>query len=224
MANLVLLRHPQSQWNLENRFTGWVDVPLSEKGIEQIREIARKLSKIKFDIVYTSPLVRNQGTVLRIFDYWGEKYPIFFHFQGKMKKWANFKETNKNYIPVFVTEKLNERYYGQLQGMNKDVLAKKYGRETIQVWRRSFEQGPPGGERLKDVLKRIVPFYKRYIVKDLKRGKNVLIVASHNSLRGLAKYLGKISDKEIADFEIATGALIKYEFDKNLNIKNKKAL
>ena len=210
MAKLLLLRHFQSQWNLENRFTGWVDVPLSKSGIENAKDVAEKISNFKIDIVYTSPLIRNKDTVLKIFDYF-PKYPIFFHFEGKMKKWADFKDLNRNYIPVYVSENLNERYYGELQGFNKEETMKKYGEEKVRLWRRSWNQAPPGGESLKDVYNRVVPFYRKYVEKDLKRGKNILVVASHNSLRALVKYLEKISDGDIMNFEMPVGTLKEYE-------------
>ena len=210
MAKLILLRHLQSQWNLENRFTGWIDIPLSKEGVAKTKEIADKLSAMRIDVVYTSPLIRNQETVLRIFEYF-DKYPIFLHFEGKMKKWGKFEELNKNYIPVFVTEELNERYYGKLQGLNKEEIIKKEGVEKVRLWRRGFKQGPPGGETLKDVYNRTTPFYKKYIEKDLKDGKNVLIVASHNSLRVLVKHIEKISDEDVINLEIPTGSIREYE-------------
>ena len=210
MAKLILLRHLQSQWNLENRFTGWVDVSFSKSGIKEAKKIAKKLSGKKIDIVYTSPLIRNQGTVLKIFEHLNKKYPIFLHFAGKMKNWANFKKIGENYIPVYVSENLNERYYGKLQGLNKKETMKKYGKEQVQLWRRSFEVKPPGGESLKDTFLRVVPFYQRYIEKDLKNGKNVLVVASHNSLRALVKYIEKIPDEEVVNLEIPTGSAKEY--------------
>jgi len=216
MAKLFLLRHLQSQWNLENRFTGWVDVPLSKEGIKGAKEIAEKLSSInsedKIDIVYLSPLVRNTETVLRIFEYL-QKYPLFLHLRGKMKKWGEFKELTNSYLPVFFSEDLNERYYGKLQGLNKEETIKKYGEEQVRLWRRSYNVAPPGGESLKDVFKRTIPFYKKYIERDLKKGKNVLIVASHNSLRAIVKYIEDISDEDIINLEIPYAGLLKYEFD-----------
>ena len=224
MAKLFLLRHLQSQWNLENRFTGWTDVPLSKKGIEGVKKLASKISKLKIDVVYTSPLVRNQETVSRVLMETNKKYPIFLHFKGKMKKWGNFKDLKNNYIPVYVSEKLNERYYGKLQGLNKIDTIKKYGSDKVHLWRRGFNQGPPGGEKLKNTFKRTIPFFKKYIEKDLKKGRNVLIVASHNSLRSLVKYIEKISDKEIINLEIPVGTLTEYGFNKSLAIKSKKTL
>lgn len=208
MANkLILLRHLKSQWNLENRFTGWVDVPLMKVNFE--------IPELDFDIVYTSPLIRNLHTVLLIFEK-KEKYPIFRHFKGKMKNWGHFVELNQNYIPVFVSETLNERHYGKLQGLNKEDIIKKYGKEKVHLWRRSYKISPPGGESLKEVVKRTIPFYKKYIEKDLKKDRDILIVASHNSLRAIIKYIEKISDKDIINIEMPFGGLLKYEFKKGV--------
>jgi 2,3-bisphosphoglycerate-dependent phosphoglycerate mutase len=216
MSKLLLLRHFKSQWNFENRFTGWVDVPLLKERSEEEKEISKKVSESGFEVVYTSPLIRNLTTVLEVFKYIDQKYPIFRYFQGKMKKWANFAELNKNYIPVYVSEALNERYYGKLQGLNKEEVMKKYGKDLVHKWRRSFYLRPPAGETLKDVYKRAIPFYKKYVEKDLKEGKNVLIVASHNSARAIIKYLEKISDEDISNIEMPFGGLITYEFDGRL--------
>jgi 2,3-bisphosphoglycerate-dependent phosphoglycerate mutase len=158
------LRHLKSQWNLENRFSGWVDNPLSKEGSEQQKEVADKLVNINFDVIYTSPLIRNQQTVIKILKNLGNKYPIFEHFGGKMEKWGNF-EGDGSHIPVFVSETLNERYYGKLQGLDKEETAEKYGENQVHLWRRSYDIAPPGGESLKDVCKRTLPFYKKYIEK-----------------------------------------------------------
>ena len=187
MATLILLRHLESQWNLENRFTGWVDVPLSKEGIESSKEVAEKLANFKIDKVYTSPLARNKGTVSLV-----------------------LKELNMENLPVVIDKALDERNYGQLQGLNKDEIKKKYGEKQVRLWRRSWLETPPGGESLKDVFNRTTPFYKSYIEKDLKEGKNILVVASHNSLRALVKYLEKISDEEIINLEIPVGTIKEY--------------
>ena len=222
MPKLILLRHLKSQWNLENRFTGWVDVPLCKQGLVRAKKIAKNLLKLKIDTVYTSPLIRNQDTVLRIFEYTDKKYPIFIHFEGRMKEWASFEELNKNHLPVFVSEALNERYYGKLQGLNKKKTMEKYGNEQVHLWRRSFTQIPPGGESLKDTYNRAIPFYKKYIEKDLRKGKNVLVVASHNAARSIIKYVEKISDEDIINIEVPYGGLIEYDFDKSLKLKKRK--
>jgi len=219
MAKLFLLRHLKSQWNEENRFTGWMDVPLDEKETYKAKELAEKIFLISngVDKIYTSPLFRNQDTVARMFEYGNIKYPVFIHLDGgKMQKWANYIDISENDVPVFVSEKLNERYYGELQGESKDEAIKKYGAEKVRLWRRSYDIAPPGGESLKDVIKRTTPFFKKYIEKDLKAGKNVLVVASHNALRAIIKYVEKISDKDIINIEIPFGGLRQYQFDKGI--------
>ncbi len=211
MAKLILLRHLLSQWNEENRFNGWVDTPLAEDQFRLAEDLAGKILRFKIDAIYCSSLFRNMDTVARILEY-DRKYPLFVHLDGgRMKKWGNFRDLTENDIPTFVSEKLNERYYGKLQGWDKTEAIKQYGEEQIRVWRRGFNAAPPGGESLKDVQKRVVPFYKKYIEKDLKTGKNVLVVASHNSLRALVKYLDNISDKDIADFEIPYSGIKEYD-------------
>jgi len=184
---------------------------LDEKETYKAKELANKIFQFQIDKIYTSPLFRNQDTVARIFEYGNIKYPVFVHLDGgKMQKWANFIDISENDVTVFVTEKLNERYYGKLQGESKDEAIRKYGAEKVRLWRRNWEVAPPGGESLKDVYKRTTSFFKKYIEKDLKKGKNVLIVASHNSLRAIVKYIEKISDDDIINLEIDFGALIKY--------------
>lgn len=230
MSKLFLLRHLKSQWNQDNRFAGWVDNPLSREGILAAKEISDKLADVKIDVVYTSPLIRNKETVLRVFENlalsgaeeFQNKYPLFIHLDGgRMQKWGNFKGGG-NYVPVYVCENLNERYYGKLQGLNKDEVIQKYGGQQVRLWRRGFEDAPPGGESLKNIYKRAVSFFKKYIDKDLVSGKNVLVVASHNSLRVIVKYIEDIYNKDIADVELAFGSLLKYEFSGGLNLISKK--
>jgi len=188
MPKLLLLRHLQSQWNLENRFTGWTDVPLSKEGEESAKEVAKKLSGFKIDKVYTSPLLRNRKTVSLILENLG-----------------------KEDLPVVADKALDERNYGELQGLNKDEIKKQYGEEQVRLWRRSWDVAPPGGESLKDVYDRVMPFYEKYIEKDLKEGKNVLVVASHNSLRALVKHIENISDEDVISLEIPVGTLKEYD-------------
>lgn len=225
MPKLFLLRHAQSQWNLENRFSGWTDVPLSDQGIKDIKKISKKLGKVKIDVIYTSPLIRNRETALELIRFSKRPYPIFRYFEGKMKKWAHFEELNKNYTPVYVTEKLNERYYGSLQGKNKAQAIKKYGEEKVQLWRRGFNNDPPGGgEGLDEVFRRTTPFFKKYIEKDLKAGKNVLIVSSHNALRAIIKYMDNVPKEEVMSIEMKPGTLTQYDLSKSLKIKGKKVV
>ncbi|MBU4204989.1 histidine phosphatase family protein [Patescibacteria group bacterium] len=223
MSNLFLLRHIKSQWNKENRFAGWSDGPLDENEVYDAKTLRDKVFiRYRIDSIYCSSLFRNMDTIARMFDFGSEKYPIFVHLDGgKMQKWGHYIDISDNDVPVFVSEKLNERYYGKLQGMDKEEAIKKYGDKIVHLWRRSYKVAPPGGESLKDVFKRTIPFYRKYIEKDLKKGENVLIVASHNSLRAIAKYIEKISDEKIIDFEIPYAGLIKYEFDGKLKLIEK---
>ena len=221
MAKLFLLRHLKSQWNLDKEFAGWVDNPLSDEGILAAKPIAEKLVNEKIEVVYTSPLIRNEETVLRIFENFPDKYPLFLHLDGgRMQKWGNFTDMNENDVPAYVSENLNERYYGKLQGLNKDEVTKQYGEELVHKWRRGYNERPPGGESLKDVYKRAVPFFKEYVIKDLVNGKNVLVVASHNSLRAIVKHIENIKDEDIINLELPFGALITYDFNDNKFIKN----
>jgi 2,3-bisphosphoglycerate-dependent phosphoglycerate mutase len=226
MSTLFLLRHIKSQWNKENRFTGWMDVPLDKSEVQEAKVLADKtINKFNIDKIYCSPLFRNMDTVARMFEFGNKKYPIFMHLDGgKMQKWSHYIDISEDDVPVSVSEKLNERYYGKFQGENKDEAIKKYGAEKVHLWRRSYDIAPPGGESLRDVIKRTVPFYKKYIEKDLKDGKNVLIVASHNSLRAIAKHIEKISDDKIIDFEIPYAGLVQYDLDERLNLKRKASL
>lgn len=201
MVKLLLLRHLQSQWNKENKFTGWTDVPLSEEGLESAKEVAEKLKEEKIDAVYTSPLKRNRETVSLVLE-----------------------NLNKSDLPVIIDKALNERNYGSLQGMNKDEAAAKYGKNRVHLWRRSWDEAPFKGESLKDVYERTTPFYRKYIEQDLKEGKNVLVVASHNSLRAVIKYVEEISDEDIINIEMAYGELRIYELDDSFKVKSKKVI
>lgn len=190
MPKLILLRHLQSQWNKENRFTGWTDVSLTEEGRKSAKEIAEKLAGFKIDKVYTSVLARNRETVSLI-----------------------LQELGKEDVPVVADKALDERNYGKLQGLNKDEVKKQYGEEQVRQWRRSWDQAPPEGESLKDVYNRVAPFYQEHIGKDLKEGKNILVVASHNSLRALVKHIENIPDKDVINLEIPTAGLREYEIN-----------
>lgn len=225
MPLLILLRHLLSQWNEENRFTGWMDVPLAENEIYKAKELADKVFQFSIDKIYCSSLFRNMDTIVRMFEFGNKKYPIFVHLDpGKMNKWGRYIDISEDDVSVYVSTALNERYYGRLQGENKKSAMKKFGEKKVHLWRRSWKIAPPGGESLKDVFKRTIPFYRKYIERDLKKEKNILIIASHNSLRVIIKYLEKISDEEILKIEIPYGGILKYEFDEKLNLKSKNFL
>lgn len=195
MPELIIVRHGQSQWNLENRFTGWIDIDLSPKGIEEAEAAGEKLKGFTFDKAYTSALTRAQRTLDIILDKIGQKN-----------------------IPVEKDKALNERMYGDLQGLNKDDTRKQYGDEQVKIWRRSYDIAPPGGESLKDTADRVLPYYHEKIEPDLKAGKKILISAHGNSLRALIMYLEKMTPKQILETEIPTGSPKYYNLDENLNV------
>ena len=228
MAKLVFIRHGQSEWNLENLFTGWVDVNLSEQGEREAKEAGHKLKEagIEFDQAYTSVLTRAIKTL---------------HFA--------LEESGQLWIPETKSWRLNERHYGALQGKNKADAAEKYGDEQVHIWRRSYDVLPPlldandegsaandrryaeldpriipGGENLTVTLERVIPFWEDNIAPDLLDGKNVIVAAHGNSLRALTKYIENISDEDIMDVEMATGQPVVYELDDNLNIVSKEKL
>jgi 2,3-bisphosphoglycerate-dependent phosphoglycerate mutase len=189
MPTLVLVRHGQSLWNLENRFTGWVDVPLTEKGRSEARRAGELLRDFRFDVAYTSVLTRAQET-LRI-----------------------MLETMSVQLPIIRDQALNERHYGDLQGLNKEDTAKRYGAPQVKLWRRSYDVPPPNGESLELTAKRTLPFYDRCIAGDLRQGKNVLVVAHGNSNRSIVMQLDKLSGEQVIALELATGAPLVYEMD-----------
>ena len=225
MIKLILVRHGQSVWNLENRFTGWTDVGLSEQGIKEAQEAGKKLKELgyTFDVAYTSYLKRANDTLDYILE-----------------------ELNEKNIPIKYSWHLNERHYGALQGLNKDDTRKKYGEEQVHLWRRSATVRPPAldinderypgndikykdldkkdlplTECLLDTMKRTVEYYESDIKEELLQDKNVLIVAHGNSLRSIIKYLENISDENIMNIELPTGVPFVYEMNKNLEIVNK---
>lgn len=228
MAKLVLIRHGQSEWNLSNQFTGWVDVDLSEKGVEQAKNAGKliKAQGIEFDYAFTSVLTRAIKTLHYVLEY-----------------------SDQLWIPETKTWRLNERHYGALQGQNKAEAAKKFGDDQVHIWRRSYDVLPPllkpddegsavkdrryanldpnivpGGENLKVTLERVMPFWEDEIAPKLLDGKNVVIAAHGNSLRALSKYIEGISDEDIINLEMATGQPVVYDFDEKLKVLNKTKL
>lgn len=201
MPNLIIVRHGQSLWNLENRFTGWTDIDLSPKGIEEAHQAGEKLISYKFDKAYTSVLIRAKRTLDIILKIIGQED-----------------------IPIEYDKALNERMYGDLQGLNKDELRVKFGAEQVQLWRRSYDVAPPNGESLKDTAERVLPYFESKIVPDLKSGKDILISAHGNSLRALVMYLEKLTKEQIVSTEIPTGVPKLYVLDESLNIIENKYL
>ena len=204
MNNLILLRHGQSQWNLENRFTGWKDVPLTSKGIEEAKTAGQILSKnnIKIDIIFSSILQRANKTA-----------ELTIKEMNLKNFWIDDKLIMKrDYC-------LNERDYGDLVGLNKEDTVKKFGKDQVHLWRRSYEVAPPGGESLENVVERVNPFFSKFIQPEINKGKHVLIVAHGNSLRATMIQVGLYKTEEISKIEIPTGRpfVISYEFGKVVN-------
>ena len=193
MVTLVLIRHGQSLWNAENRFTGWTDIDLSKKGEKEAKEAGEKLENVAFDVVHTSALMRAQRTAEIIIKH------------NKISQ----------DIPTYKDERLNERHYGSLQGLNKTETAEKYGAEQVHIWRRSFDISPPDGESLKMTAERTLPYFKEEVLKHLDEGKNVLISAHGNSLRSIVMYIENISKEDIVKLEIQTGVPRTYEYENN---------
>jgi 2,3-bisphosphoglycerate-dependent phosphoglycerate mutase len=194
MPTLVLLRHGESQWNLENRFTGWVDVPLSPKGVDEAKAAGEKLKGYVFDRAYTSVLRRAIDTLSIVLE-----------------------STGQTGIPIVQNQALNERHYGDLQGLNKAETAQKFGDAQVKLWRRSFDVQPPNGESLKNTLERVLPYWESTMYPDVKKGQRLLVVAHGNSLRSLVMHLDKLSREEVIELNIPTGVPLVYEFDANGN-------
>ena len=191
MARLILLRHGESQWNLENRFTGWVDVPLSPRGIQEAKDAGEKLRSFTFDRAFTSVLARANETLRLVLETIGQTG-----------------------IPIEKDKALNERMYGELQGLNKDETVKKYGEAQVKIWRRSYDVPPPGGESLKDTAERVLPYYEQTIKPYVLKGDTILVAAHGNSLRALIMELEQLSREQVLELNIPTGAPLLYELDK----------
>lgn len=203
MAILTLLRHGQSQWNLENKFTGWVDVPLTAQGETEAKAAGEKIKHITYDKAYTSELQRAQKTLELALEV-----------------------ANQSDLPTEKHLALNERHYGDLQGMDKAETAKKYSPEQVHIWRRSYDVPPPGekGESLKDTAARTLPYFDEHIIPDIKAGKNIIIVAHGNSLRSIVMQIDKLTKEQVLELNIGTGVPIVYEMDANAQVLKKEIL
>ena len=202
MAQLCLLRHGESLWNEEDRFTGWVDVPLTDVGRKQAEKAGESIKKegLQFQVAYTSVLNRAIETLEIVM------------------------KTIQQNIPVIKDSALNERMYGDLQGLNKEDTAKKYGDQQVHIWRRSYDIKPPNGESLEDTQNRTIPFFMNCVMTDIKEGKNVLVVAHGNSLRSIVMYLDKLSKEQVLSLELPTGLPIIYSIDPDGGVTSKKEL
>jgi len=203
VATLALVRHGQSQWNLENRFTGWVDVPLTDLGRIEARRAGELLAAtgVHFDVAFTSALVRAQDTLAIMLEVLGQTG-----------------------LPIERDEALNERHYGSLQGLNKAETAQKYGAEQVHIWRRSYDIPPPEGESLADTAARTLPYFEKAIMPLLRKGKDVLVAAHGNSLRSIVMRLDDLTREQVLELNLDTGVPLLYEFDENGNVVTKRIL
>ncbi|KAK4747476.1 hypothetical protein SAY87_014062 [Trapa incisa] len=215
-AALILIRHGESLWNEKNLFTGCVDVPLTKKGIEEAIEAGKRISNIPIDVIYTSALIRAQMTaMLAMTQHRRKKVPIILHDDNeRARQWSQIfsEDTNKQSIPVIRAWQLNERMYGELQGLNKQETANRYGKEQVHEWRRSYDIPPPNGESLEMCAQRAVAYFKDEIEPSLICGKNVMIAAHGNSLRSIIMYLDRLSSQEVISLELSTGIPMLYIF------------
>ncbi len=196
MSKLILLRHGQSAWNLENRFTGWIDIDLTPQGMTEAREAGEKIkvAHIHIDEAFTSVLKRAIDTLT-----------LCLHACGQQN------------VPVSYDQALNERHYGDLQGLNKDETAQKFGAEQVKIWRRSYAVRPPGGESLEDTAARTLPYFKKHIVPALQAGKNVIVSAHGNSLRAIIMYLDQLTEEQVLELNVPNGVPIVYDCDSKGN-------
>ena len=203
MPTLALVRHGQSLWNLENRFTGWIDVPLTDTGRAEARRAGERLraAGLDFDVAYTSALLRAQET-LRL-----------------LATTAALED-----VPVIRDPALNERHYGDLQGLDKAATAERYGAEQIHEWRRSYATAPPNGESLQDTAARTLPFFERAILGDVRQGKDVLVVAHGNSNRAIVMRLDALTEEEVPRLELATGVPLVYDLEEGGAVRGKQVL
>ena len=190
MPTVVLLRHGESQWNLENRFTGWIDIPLSQRGEEEAKSAGEKLKSYKFIRAFSSVLIRANETLRIVLEAIGQTS-----------------------IPIENDQALNERHYGDLQGLNKAETAAKFGDAQVKIWRRSYDISPPNGESLKDTAARVIPYWQKKILPFVLKSENILIVAHGNSLRALVMHLDNLSREAVLELNIPTGLPLLYEFD-----------
>lgn len=217
MANLILMRHGASAWNTRNLFTGWVDVPLSAQGIDEAMVAGAQLASCPIDVIYCSGLSRSIMTaMIAMSRHHSGRVPIIKHPDSELKgQKGKIQGSLLDTIPTFFADELNERQYGDLQGMNKDECRKKFGVEQVEIWRRSYSMAPPNGESLKMTAERTLPYFEKEILPRLKKGENVLICAHGNSLRSIIMSLKKLSEEQVVSLELATGIPIIYRYQKN---------
>ena len=216
MSTLILLRHGQSMWNQRNIFTGWVDVPLSKEGITEASAAGDIIKDLDIHCIYTSTLVRAQQTAMIALAHHSQNnVPVIMHDNtANPAKYNAFDHSqNEHVIPTHVDWRLNERHYGDLQGLNKQATRDKHGDEQVKLWRRSYDIAPPHGESLAMTCERTLPCFEERIIPELASGKNVLISAHGNSLRSIVMHIESLDESQVLKLEIATGKPLLYTFD-----------
>ncbi|XP_070030734.1 2,3-bisphosphoglycerate-dependent phosphoglycerate mutase 1-like isoform X1 [Nicotiana sylvestris] len=220
---LILIRHGESMWNEKNLFTGCVDVPLTNKGVEEAIEAGKRIRHLPIDVVYISALIRSQMTaMLALTEHHCKKVPIIIHNETEQAKlWSQIysEGTEMQSVPVIKAWQLNERMYGELQGYNKQETAERCGKEQVYKWRRSYDAQPPNGESLEMCLRRAVTYFKEQVEPQLSGGKNVMVVAHANSLRSILMYLDKLTAEEVIHLELSTGVPMLYIYKGNQFIR-----
>jgi len=225
MALLILMRHGQSMWNAANLFTGWVDVPLTNKGIEEAISGGKEIATLPIDEVHVSTLIRSQMTaMLALAQHDSGKTPIFQYSasgdsmsenESRMNEWAQSNDSGEKTLPVYVSWQLNERMYGDLQGLDKQETRDMYGDEQVHIWRRSYDVPPPNGESLKLTAARTIPYLETAIMPSLTAGSNVFVAAHGNSLRSIVMSIEGLTKEEVLKLEIPTGQPIIYEWSES---------
>jgi 2,3-bisphosphoglycerate-dependent phosphoglycerate mutase len=231
MTLLILMRHGQSTWNAKNLFTGWVDVPLSQVGIEEAISGGREITELEIDEIHTSTLIRAQMTaMLALAQHSSGKSPLFVYRDGgvresggseneqRMAEWSQIhgQEGGQGTIPVYVSWQLNERMYGDLQGLDKQATRDKYGDEQVHIWRRSFDVPPPNGESLEMTAARTIPYLTDVIMPSLVSGSNIFVAAHGNSLRSIIMHIDGLSREEVLSLEVPTGEPIVYRLENGI--------
>ncbi|MBD2092316.1 2,3-bisphosphoglycerate-dependent phosphoglycerate mutase [Microcoleus sp. FACHB-1515] len=230
MSRLILIRHGQSIWNAANKFTGWVDVPLSKRGRAEVMIAADKLRSYRIDVCFTSLLIRAIETaILCLTEYEelsGGKTPILKHEADDLDwhGWDHYDGEPDQELPIFPSVALDERYYGQLQGLDKAQTAAKFGAAQVQEWRRSYSTRPPGGESLEDTQKRVIPYFTSRILSHITAGETVLVAAHGNSLRSIIMKLENLAAEAVPALELATGIPLVYDIAANGEVREKRIL
>ncbi|BAO44678.1 phosphoglycerate mutase [Thiolapillus brandeum] len=220
------MRHGQSVWNKQNRFTGWVDVSLSQEGMAEATMTGKLLREMRFDLAFTSLLLRAQDTLYEILkqNLYCDQYMRIHETRSEWYEHFTSTQADLMELKIYLSEKLNERYYGDLQGKNKEAARKEFGDERVHLWRRSYDIPPPGGESLEMTALRVIPYYDTQIKPYLKKGASVLVSAHGNSLRALIMHLERLTPDQIQAYEWPTGSPHVYHFDSHGRLQHKNVL